>query len=704
MTGWTLEGMLIEILNMSLTASVVIVAVLAARLLLRRAPRIFSYALWAVVLFRLLCPVSFSAPLSLLGALQNETDGRGHMEYISQDIGYERTPTVELPVGVADGPVNASLPAGNDATSVNPLQIWLYAGARIWLLGVAGMLAYSVVSMCRLKKRLTAAVRERDCIYRLPDGGTPFVYGVLRPRIYLPSGLSEEEERYILLHEQTHIRRGDPLLRLLAWAALCLHWFDPLVWLAFSYSGRDMEMSCDEAVIRVMGGGVKKAYAESLLACASGRRRIRGMPLAFGEGDTGSRIRNVLRYRTPGRLMLCAAAAVCIALALWLAANPASSSGSPALAGETGAETDASQENTGAEAEGAEGTGESADTAGGGQAETGEGVDAAETDAVFGQRELLEVTAEALADGALPDGSYLVRVQSFSESRRGFDRYLADGWDAEHEPEEYPFLALADTCVFLTNRSMDRADYGEISYEEFAELMRQGENQYYRQVACELQGGRIVRAELDSEWYAFGIFYEPLYPEDSVGDMAEAADMTVEEFLAEFYTLDSEETRDVSDRAEEETVEVYVGNAGDGDSGVALVRSADGMILDTEWAHTARAGWNNLYVGELDGTAYLLSVTVEDRETYGAYGYQVWRPDGAGEPRQIAGSSLSWNSDVLYNENVFRQWADGLAVYLENSHLILGSQEGVIRTEKVNEADRWSYESLRGYGAYCRKN
>ena len=317
-----MEQLFITILNMSLTGSVIIAAMLIVRLCFRKAPRIFSYALWAVVLFRLLCPVSFSAGISFLGILEKNAPAKGRMEYIPENIGYQMEPKVSLPLpGVSDA-VNASLPAGNPAASANPLQIWIFVLSCIWILGIAVMLAYSMFSLLRLRKKLKAASHEGGNIYRMPGHGTPFVYGLIRPRIYLSQALNQKEERYMLLHEQIHIRRRDPLFRTLAYGALCLHWFNPLVWLAFFLSEQDMEMSCDEAVIRQLGSNVKKEYSASLLSLASGHPMVKGLPIAFGEGDTKNRIENVLHYHKPARILAAAAAIVCVVLAVQFLANP----------------------------------------------------------------------------------------------------------------------------------------------------------------------------------------------------------------------------------------------------------------------------------------------------------------------------------------------------------------------------------------------
>ncbi|MCD7751667.1 MAG: M56 family metallopeptidase [Lachnospiraceae bacterium] len=335
-----LENVWIEILNMSLTASVVIVVICLIRLFLKRTPKIFSYVLWAVVLFRLLCPVSLESAVSFFNVMDSgAASEQGRMEYISSDIGYQAQPQVQLPAGTVSGSLSAgtsggtvneivsdALPAANVGDSVNPMQIVIFVTAWVWIAGVLAMAVYQLVSLLRFQKCLKGAELEEDNIYCLKGGGTPFVYGVIRPRIYLPAGLSAGERRYMLLHEQIHIRRGDQIFRFLGCAALCLHWFNPLVWLAFYLSGKDMELSCDEAVLKQLGNEVKKEYSGSLLSLAagSGGRMIRHIPIAFGEDNVKSRIQNVLRYRKTRPVVALLAAVVCVAVAAALALNPSS--------------------------------------------------------------------------------------------------------------------------------------------------------------------------------------------------------------------------------------------------------------------------------------------------------------------------------------------------------------------------------------------
>jgi len=280
-----IEKIFLQLLNMSFTASFVMIFVLIARLFLKKSPKILSFALWGVVLFRLICPFSFESMFSLLPLKSNP---------IPLDIVYEAIPTIDTGIPAINNTVNQSLPAAIPVASINPLQIWTFIGYTAWLFGIAILLVYSIVSLVKLQKRLNNAVHEKDNIYIAKHLDTPFVMGIILPKIYLPASLTEEEKRYVLLHEQMHIRRFDHIIKIVSFFVLCLHWFNPLVWMAFFISGKDMEMSCDEAVIKHLGSNVKKEYSSSLLTLATGRRIIGGSPLAFGEGDTKGRIKNVI--------------------------------------------------------------------------------------------------------------------------------------------------------------------------------------------------------------------------------------------------------------------------------------------------------------------------------------------------------------------------------------------------------------------------
>ncbi|RYD02592.1 hypothetical protein N752_25010 [Desulforamulus aquiferis] len=242
-----MEDMFISVLNMSLTASYVIVAIMLARLFLKRAPKIVSYALWAVAGFRLVFPFSFESVFSLI-------------PFKSAPIP-PPIPPVDSGISMVDNAVSQVLPAATPAASLNPLQVWLTVGSYLWLVGIAVMLIYSVVSIILLKRRLNSSILIEDNIYEADNLKTPFVLGLFRPKIYIPAGLSEEEKRYIILHEQTHIRRHDHVVKFLSYFILCLHWFNPLAWAAFLLMSADMEMSCDERVLKELGGDIKKEYS-----------------------------------------------------------------------------------------------------------------------------------------------------------------------------------------------------------------------------------------------------------------------------------------------------------------------------------------------------------------------------------------------------------------------------------------------------------
>lgn len=330
MLSW-LEGAFQTVLNMSIAATVIIAAVLLARLLLRRAPKSFSYALWAVVLFRLLCPVSVSSAVSLLGLLdapaQENTQYTTVIEYYAPPAAPQLSAppvSVSAPPAVSE-PVTGGGTAGGQAgaAGVGTGE----TAAIVWALGVCAMLTYGTASYIRLRRRLVGNIALEGNIH-LADGiNSPFVLGIFRPKIYLPSDICEGERDYIVLHERQHIRRGDHVFKALAFIALSLHWFNPLAWLAFVLAGRDMEMSCDEAVLKRLGEGVRADYSASLLRFAAGRRGALSVPLAFGESGITGRIKNLLRWKRPRAWMSAAAALLCAIVLAACAVNPAADDG-----------------------------------------------------------------------------------------------------------------------------------------------------------------------------------------------------------------------------------------------------------------------------------------------------------------------------------------------------------------------------------------
>lgn len=310
-----------RVLNMSLTGSIVIAVVLLARLLLRRAPKIYSYMLWAVVLFRLLCPISLSAGLSVLRPLPVTT---------SQGLSTVTYRPVE-PVIPASGEIGQEAERAESTETVKAetgAQAVTLAAA-VWLTVGGALAGCSLVQYIVLRRKLREAAPYRGEVYLSDSIATPFVMGVIAPKIYLPSDTPKAERRFIITHERHHLHRGDPLWKLLGYLALCVHWFNPLVWLAFFLGGKDMEMSCDEAVLNRLGEDIRADYSQALLRLATHKRLIAGMPLAFGEGETKGRVRNMARWRRPKVWVSGICAVLCLVVLAVCALNPQKSDSTP---------------------------------------------------------------------------------------------------------------------------------------------------------------------------------------------------------------------------------------------------------------------------------------------------------------------------------------------------------------------------------------
>ena len=328
MTDFIFTRLFPEILNMSLTGSIVILAVLVIRFFLRKAPKKWSYLLWLVVAFRLICPVSLPSPVSLLGAVHAPVTTQGTIEYIPQTIVRPQTPTVS-PVIPSPTPSTSNAVTPNITTPVpqppaapKPVSVTDILPV-IWLIGMAVVLIYSVASYLRLRRRLTEAILYHDNVWQSDKVHSPFILGLFRPRIYIPFGLDEQTMRYVLAHEHCHLRRKDHIIKPLAFLLLTLHWFNPLCWLAFHLMGRDMEMSCDEQVL-AQEDGDRKVYSTALLSFAANRRFPAPSPLAFGEGEVRPRITNALNWKAPKVWVTAAAGVLCVVVLLLCAFNPKS--------------------------------------------------------------------------------------------------------------------------------------------------------------------------------------------------------------------------------------------------------------------------------------------------------------------------------------------------------------------------------------------
>nr|WP_308625147.1 M56 family metallopeptidase [uncultured Eisenbergiella sp.] len=318
------ERLFVQLVNMSLTASWVIAVILAVRALFgkMKLPKKYAYYMWIIPGFRLLCPVSVSSVISLFNLRLFKGAGPAGTQAMSpavMDRGTAGNPGFAAGVSGLDPLLQALLPAETPAVSMNPMQPVLRAAVIVWLAGVAVIGIAGFVSWLRVKKMVHMAVRRERNVYECGNIPSPFVLGLFHPRIYIPYRLPEKERDYILRHETYHIRRGDCFVKVLGFLVSTLHWFNPLVWAAYSCMGRDMEMSCDEKILSDMGMEIKKEYSLSLLSFASNKRRYFAGPLSFGEKDAGKRVLHVLNFKKPGflaaaggTLLLVIIAAVCL--------------------------------------------------------------------------------------------------------------------------------------------------------------------------------------------------------------------------------------------------------------------------------------------------------------------------------------------------------------------------------------------------------
>ena len=299
-----MSSLFIEILNMSISAGCVTVIVVLIRLLMKKAPKKYAYALWAVVFFRLVCPFTIQMPVSAV-PVQPHT--------IPQDIVYSKNPLIRSGLPAVDSVVNdiisaaqlsepasknIGLPSSELTVSVNPIQIALEIGTVVWLTGTVALLLYAIISYLRLKRKVGTAIWVNDNIYETDLIKTPFVLGYIRPKIYIPIGLESQELQCIIWHEQTHIRRHDYLIKPFAFLVTAIHWFNPFAWVSYVLMARDMELSADEYVVKHSDTDIRSVYSNSLLNLSAKKSGLFS-PLAFGETGVKVRIKNVLNYRNP---------------------------------------------------------------------------------------------------------------------------------------------------------------------------------------------------------------------------------------------------------------------------------------------------------------------------------------------------------------------------------------------------------------------
>lgn len=305
----------VKILNMSITASYLILAVLLLRILAKRIPQKYICLLWVLAAVRLVVPFELESAVSLIPS------GRT----VTKEIMTDYVPQIDSGIKVVDSTVNAAMTnAGATTTaSANPMQIYMGILSIIWVAGIAVMLLLCVISYVRLDYRLVNAKPQQGRIYRCDEITTPFVLGIFKPKIYLPSSIDEEFD-HVVAHEEVHIRRFDHVTKLLAYLILMLHWFNPLVWVGFIMYCRDVELACDERVVREMTVEERKEYASALLHCSVKQSVLSICPLAFGEIGVRSRISKVLHFSKPTKAILLLTAAITAVIVICFMTNPTS--------------------------------------------------------------------------------------------------------------------------------------------------------------------------------------------------------------------------------------------------------------------------------------------------------------------------------------------------------------------------------------------
>ncbi len=310
-----MSELFLKIVNASISASWVVIAVLVLRFCLKKAPKWVNVLLWGLVAARMLFPFSIESALSLIPSA----------EPISPRIMTDPSPSVQTGVPVLNQVINPVISGSftpAPGASANPLQLWIPIFTAIWLCGAAALFLYAAVSDRRLRRRVCEAVLLRDNIYQSEAVGAPFVLGILRPKIYLPSPMDSREMDHVIAHEQAHLRRRDHWWKPLGFLLLTIHWFNPLLWLSYVLLCRDIELACDERVIKEMGNAQRADYTQALLSCSVDRRAITACPLAFGEVGVKERVRSVMNYKKPAFWIVLASVAVCIAAAVCFLTNP----------------------------------------------------------------------------------------------------------------------------------------------------------------------------------------------------------------------------------------------------------------------------------------------------------------------------------------------------------------------------------------------
>ena len=310
-----MNELFLKIINMSISASWLVLAVLLLRFVLKKAPKWVNVLLWGIVAVRLAFPFSIESALSLIPSA----------ETIPPNIGMNTTPTINSGINAINNAVNPIISQSNTpmaGASVNPLQITIGIFEYIWIFGMTALALYTAISYWRLHRKVDTAVRYKDNIFQSENVKSPFVLGIIKPRIYLPFNMNGQDLEHVVAHEQAHIHRKDHWWKPLGFLLLTIHWFNPLMWLAYVLLCRDIELACDEKVIKELGNEQRADYMQALVACSVNRRMIAACPLAFGEVGVKERVKSVMNYKKPAFWVIIIAVIICVGVAACFLTNP----------------------------------------------------------------------------------------------------------------------------------------------------------------------------------------------------------------------------------------------------------------------------------------------------------------------------------------------------------------------------------------------
>ena len=310
-----MNELFLKIINMSISASWLVLAVLLLRFVLKKAPKWVNVLLWGIVAVRLAFPFSIESALSLIPSA----------ETIPPNIGMNTTPTINSGINAINNAVNPIISQSNTpmaGASVNPLQITIGIFEYIWIFGMIALALYTAISYWRLHRKVDTAVRYKDNIFQSENVKSPFVLGIIKPRIYLPFNMNGQDLEHVVAHEQAHIHRKDHWWKPLGFLLLTIHWFNPLMWLAYVLLCRDIELACDEKVIKELGNEQRADYMQALVACSVNRRMIAACPLAFGEVGVKERVKSVMNYKKPAFWVIIIAVIICLDVAVCFLTNP----------------------------------------------------------------------------------------------------------------------------------------------------------------------------------------------------------------------------------------------------------------------------------------------------------------------------------------------------------------------------------------------